>query len=151
MSVNKTTCSPIALRSRAEPAAHLRVKVHSCGDFTDPNCNCCELQNMDDYRYLGVVIDKQLKWDKHVESIKIKLRKYIYVFNILSNILNHKEIKSVYFSYVQSVIQYGIIVYAGSLQNIIDPLSVIQNQYLNLDSKKINNIRLICFSKNVEY
>lgn len=116
MNISKTKCLPIALRRGAEPPAGLRVVVHACGDTANTACACLAIERVDSYKYLGVVMDSQLRWEKHVTLIKIKIRKMIYVFYQLANILNGKEFKIVYCAYVQSVLQYGIIAWGEPLK-----------------------------------
>jgi hypothetical protein len=126
MNTSKTQCMPIALRPSSEPPPHLRLVLHSCGDPASGACDCREIERVDHYKYLGVIFDSKLRWENHISALKSKLRKFIYVFHQLSNILNEKEIRSVYFSYVQSLLQYGILIWGGASKTLVESLFVVQ-------------------------
>src|SRR5690606_37408349 len=51
-----------------------RVKIHKlhCKNYTD--CDCDYLEFVEQYKYLGVMIDQKLSWSCHVNYIANKLR-----------------------------------------------------------------------------
>lgn len=136
MNVNKTQYLPIALRTVAEPPADLKLVLHTCGNSDSNNCNCHSIERVDQYKYLGVILDSKLRYENHINYLKNKLRKVIFPFILLSQILNEKEIKMVYCAFVQSVIQYGIIAYGGTHRTILEPLSVVQKSIIKAGFQK---------------
>lgn len=126
MNINKTKCMPIALRSTSEPPPYIRLVLHSCDDPATGACDCHEIERVHHYKYLGVIIDSKLRWENHISNLKAKFRKLIFVFRQLNEILNVNEIKSVYYSYVQSLLQYGILVWGGACKSLLEPLFIIQ-------------------------
>jgi hypothetical protein len=124
MNISKTKCLPVALRPSSEPPADLNVVLHSCDGQTP--CDCTAIERVHTYQYLGVVFDSKLKWNFHIQSVKSKVRKMIYAFYQLNHILDFSQLKTVYFSYVQSVIQYGILIWGGANNSVIEPLYVVQ-------------------------
>lgn len=136
MNVSKTKCMPIALRPASEPPAELRVVLHTCSGADPVNCNCQIIERVYQYKYLGVIIDSKLRWENHVNLIKSKLRKMIFIFYQLSQILNEKDLKVIYYAYVQSYLQYGLIAWGGSFQSILEPLNVIQRSIIKAAFKK---------------
>lgn len=87
-------------------------------------------------RYLGVIIDKHLKWDQHVLCLSKNIRKLIHRFYILREILNGKLLMSVYKAIVESLIRYGIIVWGGLYNNSLQQLNVVQNYILRVIHNK---------------
>lgn len=136
MNINKTKCMPIALRPVSEPPADLELVLHSCGELNSDTCNCQIVEKVTQYKYLGVIFDSKLKFVSHIAYLKMKLRKMIYVFFQLSNILNENEIKTVYFAYVQSCLSYGIIAWGGVFRTILQPLILIQKRIIKAGLKK---------------
>lgn len=132
MNVLKTKYMPIFLRQSSEPPANLRLVMHVCGDPSISTCGCLHLERVDHYKYLGVILDSRLRWEPHIEYLKTKLRKLIYVFRNVREILNVNEIKMLYYAFVQSVLQYGIIVWGGASSNILKPLFVIQKLIIKI-------------------
>jgi len=72
------------------------------------------------------VLDCKLSWSAHVNYLNRKLRKCIFAFNQLNSILNLREIKMAYFSYVQSLIEGAIIAWGGAYGSTLQPLAVTQ-------------------------
>ncbi|KAG8268404.1 hypothetical protein J6590_027566 [Homalodisca vitripennis] len=48
------------------PPADLRLLLHSCGDSLNTACDCQLIERVDQYKYLGVIIDAKLKWEPHL-------------------------------------------------------------------------------------
>lgn len=87
-------------------------------------------------KYLGIVIDEQLKWEEHVINVANKLRKTIYQFISLRHVANIEIQKLVYYALVQSHLTYGICAWGGTYQNIITKLETIQKRILKIIHKK---------------
>ena len=69
---------------------------------------------------MGLTVDSNLSWNKHVEELCCKLGARVGVLYRLSKILPVECLKSLYFSMVQSVIDYGLTVWGHtSKQNIL--------------------------------
>jgi len=60
-------------------------------------------------KFLGIIIESSLTWNKHIDYINSKLNSLSYILHSLRSVLSLEIIKQIYFSYVQSVINYGII------------------------------------------
>lgn len=87
-------------------------------------------------KYLGVIVDKHLKWDQHSTYLTKNLRKLIYKFYILRDILNKELLISVYKALVESIIRYGVIVWGGLYNSALRQLNVVQNYILKVIFKK---------------
>lgn len=61
---------------------------------------------------------------------------YIYIFIRLRNILRLENLKRVYYAIVQSMLQYGIIGWGGTYDNILKPLKIIQRLIIKVILKK---------------
>uniref|UniRef100_A0A8D8VD09 Reverse transcriptase domain-containing protein n=1 Tax=Cacopsylla melanoneura TaxID=428564 RepID=A0A8D8VD09_9HEMI len=87
-------------------------------------------------RYLGVILDQHLRFKEHVNYINKKIRYLMYIFNSLKNICSQRIIRMIYFGLAQSLIQYCLVIWGGSYQNVIDPLRRTQNILLRIILKK---------------
>lgn len=65
-----------------------------------------------------------------------KLRKLIYKFNALKNILDKKNLQMIYNSLVESVLRYGIIAWGGLYDNNLQPLNICQKHIQKIMLKK---------------
>lgn len=132
MNVTKTKCLPIALRQSSEPPKELKLKLHTCDREIRVDCDCQEIERVVEYKYLGIICDNRLKWDKHILYIRGRLRKLVYPFKQMQPILSTKEIKTVYFAQAQSILQYGIIAWGGAFKTHLDKVTIAQKALLKI-------------------
>lgn len=105
-----------------------------------------DIHEVDSIKYLGIIIDRNLKWDQHVLRLTSNIRKLVYKFYILRDILSKKLLTCVYRALVESLIRYGVVVWGGLYQNSLNPLNVVQNYILKIINRK-NKL----FSTNLLY
>ena len=65
-------------------------------------------------KFLGIILESSLMWKKHIDHINPKLNSLGYMLHSLRPVLSLKIIKQIYFSYVHSVLNYGIIFWGNS-------------------------------------
>ena len=73
-----------------------------------------ELEKCNHYKYLGVFIDKDLCWKKHIEYICSKISKACGALARLRHCVNTEIMKNVYYALVHSYIRYGILVWGNA-------------------------------------
>jgi hypothetical protein len=135
LNVAKTKFMPISFSNHSD--CHLQnLKIHTCGFHLANNCVCESIDKVLYYKYLGVVFDSKLNWSEHIDFLKNKLRKYIFAFKQLSEILDEGDIKLAYFAYIQSLLSFGIIAWGGALQTSLQPLNILQKTILKIGFKK---------------
>lgn len=82
------------------------IIVHSC-IFNSP-CTCPTLQRAGDVKYLSVVIDKHLTFNKHIDLLSNRIRKLVYIFKNLQHVADESVIKMTYLALCQSILSYCI-------------------------------------------
>lgn len=125
LNVSKTKFMPISLRDRGGTLRE-RLHIHTCGDVDSATCGCQWIDRVESYKYLGAILDCKLSWSAHINYLNKRLRKCIFAFKQLNSILNLREIKMAYFSYVQSIIEGAIIAWGGAYRSTLQPLAVTQ-------------------------
>lgn len=95
------------------------------------SCSCAEIERVETINYLGLKIDDNFKWKSHVNSLLNKLRFINIKFFKLKKIVDQKFLKTLYFSWIQSLLNYGITVYASDYISNINPLLRLQNKILS--------------------
>ena len=65
-------------------------------------------------KFLGVVLDEDLTWKKHIQLIENKVSKNVGVLYKASKLINSKCLRSIYFSFIHSYINYANIVWAST-------------------------------------
>jgi hypothetical protein len=130
LSVNsaKTKYMAISIRANQDPV-NLTLRLHTCGSMDGcVSCDC--IDRVAEYKYLGVIFDNRLNWSGHIRYVKNKLRKYSFIFSNLNKVLAPDLIKTVHFTYVQSLLQYGILAWGGAFPSIISPLEISQKSII---------------------
>lgn len=134
LNISKTKFMPISLRYTGEIA--YKIKVHTCGNTTNETCSCNSIDKVDSYKYLGVMFDSKLSWTNHVEYINKRLRKLIFAFKQLGEVLDEKSLRQAYFAYVQSIIEGGILAWGGAFRSNLQPLIITQKSIIKAALKK---------------
>lgn len=87
-----------------------------------------KLDIVDEFRYLGMIIDKKLNWDNHLTMLKKKLSRIAGIFRRMGPVLPYKTKRMVYFSMFNSNVVYGITSWGAAYKTKIQELQVIQNR-----------------------
>lgn len=108
-----------------------------------PNFNTIKIKNLseeiketDCIKYLGILVDKHLKWDNQLKYLTKKVRTLIHKFYILRDILNKKLLTIIYKNLVESILQYGISVWGGAYESTMKQLKTAQNSIIKVMYKK---------------
>lgn len=64
------------------------------------------------------------------------MRKYIFAFKNLRDVLEEKEIKLAYYAYIQSLLSFGIVAWGGAFNTYMHPLNVVQKAILKVGFSK---------------
>jgi hypothetical protein len=88
------------------------------------------LERVDVYKYLGLIITSDFKWDKHIDSTKTKILPYIFALSKLKTILPRKSLTMIYYAYIHSHIIYLNPIWSGSAHYKLNELYVLQKRAL---------------------
>ena len=72
------------------------------------------IENSRSTSFLGLILDRTLSWQLHIDKICAKLKSGCYILRILNSIISVSNLKTIYFSYIHSIITYGIIFWGNS-------------------------------------
>ncbi len=86
------------------------------------------LEQVSNTKFLGLYIDEQLTWSKHIEHCKKKMSSGIYAINMSKNILSTNHLKTLYYSMVHPYITYGIMLWYNTYKKHIHKLEVLQKK-----------------------
>jgi hypothetical protein len=67
---------------------------------------------------LGLLVDDKLSWDRHINQVASKLNSACYAVQALTPLLSKTALKMLYFSYVHTIISYGIDFWGISVNSI---------------------------------
>ena len=66
-----------------------------------------QITNVDEYRYLGIIIDKNLNFKNHIKTLNNTSSKILYSINKLSKYINTKPLITIYNSIFLPHLMYG--------------------------------------------
>ena len=87
-------------------------------------------------RYLGLILDENLSWKYHINSLCNNLKRFFPSFYTLRNFISTIQAKSIYKAMIYSRLMYGISLYGTADKNVFKPLQIIQNKLLRVLTKK---------------
>jgi len=91
------------------------------------------IKRVDHFKYMGVVIDSNLKWTAHIEYVCQKLIKYVSIFyKLRSKLPLHAGIKNIYHAFVNCHILYGIEMYGNTGYVYLDRLDKLNNKLFRI-------------------
>lgn len=73
------------------------------------------IENLPNFKYLGFTLDSKLKFKSHINLVTSKLSRICGITFYLSKFLTFKTALSIYYSFVYSIVCYGIAVWGGTL------------------------------------
>ena len=96
--------------------------------------NGTEIKQETVVKYLGIKIDNKLSWCEHISYIHTKISQGIGVICKLRNLLPQNSLKNIYYSFCQSYLTYGLILWGHSNSSQKTNLSKLLNKCLKLMS-----------------
>jgi hypothetical protein len=81
----------------------------------NPIINSCPIKELKVTKFLGIWIDSNLSWEEHINKLTQKLAQICYAFRVLKEIICIQVLRTIYFGYVQSLLNYGIPFWGSSI------------------------------------
>ena len=101
------------------------------------------IQQADHVKYLGVLIDSQLNFGKHIANVVKKVSRITGLMYKIRNFVDNTTLKMIYNSLIYPHLLYGIPIWGNSCQSKIDPLQKLQNKAVRLIVNKHRNIHAL--------
>lgn len=116
-------------------AAKTAGLIFSRGSFR----NACDIESFLDnvhfkpsLRFLGVILDQDLKWKSHVNLIVKKCAQRIYILRRLKSVTTNEEFLMIYCSLIRSLIEYACPAFIGLSSSNVSRLHAIQKRCLKI-------------------
>lgn len=88
----------------------------------------CEEQT----KFLGLHIDRNLDWTGHIDHVARKVSTGLYVLRRMVYTCSLETLKTIYFSLIQSHVQFGLVVYGSTTANNLNRILKLQKQALRI-------------------
>ena len=83
-------------------------------------------------KFLGVIIDDQLSWKAHIQSLNSKLKCEIGKLCRIRHVIPEKHHKELYHTLFESHLRFGISVWGGVSNNRLEPIFVTQKKCIRI-------------------
>ena len=87
-----------------------------------------QIKRTDTYKFLGVQIDANLKFHKHIDDLCNKLSRNIGVMTRISQFLPQGALRSVYLAIISSHVNYGITTWGSAGASVLSRLKSLMNR-----------------------
>ena len=84
--------------------------------------NNIEIKRESSVKFLGVLIDEKITWNKHIELVENKISNNIGILHRSSYYLDKKSLKSIYFSFINNYVNYCNIAWASTGRTKLDKI-----------------------------
>lgn len=74
-------------------------------------------------KFLGIYVDHQLNWGRHIDYVKMRLSRVVYLIGRLKQCVTVNYIRSAYFAFFQSIMKYCLLLW-GSSPRIVEVLKL---------------------------
>lgn len=131
LSPEKTSYINFSLRGKVLLNHPIKYKCLDClckMSFCDGNCviiNC-----NDSIKYLGIILDGELKWKKYIIALSKKINPVLRLIFLLKPFAPISVLRSVYFSLIYSRLSYGILCWGGTYFSNLKAIIVKQKRII---------------------
>lgn len=128
LNINKTKCMIFRKTKQRRHQPNPNIKIDNTA-----------IEYVENFNFLGIIIDDKLNWKAHTDSIAKKLSKTIGILNKLKHHLPLYTLKNIYDSLINSFLNYGILCWGFK-----------QNRIFQLQKKAIRTITRSKYNAHTE-
>lgn len=136
VNASKTKYITFSIRNSTQPELLHQLIIHAPNCSTNGTCPCASLERCSIIKYLGVIIDHNLSYRSHIEHLCGRIRKLIYIFKNLRQIMNIDSLIRVYYALGESVLTYCITSWGGTHKTLFLNLEISQRALLKVIDHK---------------
>ena len=121
--LNAKKCKLILFGTKKNLLKFQQVKIHIDG---------CKLDVVDEFKYLGVILDKNLSWKPQIENVKSKILRNFYVLRRTRPFIDRNTAVILYNTMIQSYFDYCNVIWLNPYSAQMKKLQTVQNRALRL-------------------
>lgn len=140
LSAEKTKFINFSLKNKANGEVFESVS-YTCADCISDNKQCLTnkctyIHKTNEIKYLGVHLDSEVNWKFHINKLKNKINCTLRYFYYLRYLCNSQTMRTLYFSLVQSRLEYGIVLWGSAYNSYLNPINIQQKHIVRIISDK---------------
>lgn len=104
-------------------------------DTVNIKINNIQIEVVDKYKYLGLWLDRGIRWTLHINNVYEKCLKFVNIFKVLVGSswgVHPIHLRRLYLAIVRSRMDYASIIYDDCCRTRINKLDTLQNQFLRI-------------------
>ena len=86
------------------------------------------LEQVNETKFLGLILQSNMKWDKHIQILSNKISKYSSILFQIRDSLDSHSLKLIYYALIYSNLTYMNIIWGKSPQQHLQPLIIAQKR-----------------------
>ncbi|MCP4052884.1 MAG: reverse transcriptase family protein, partial [Mesoflavibacter sp.] len=90
-------------------------------------------------KFLGVYIDSQLNFKYHIEYLRKKISRSMYLINRVKHLLCKKSLETLFHSFINSHLMFCLPAWSCGLESSINPLAVLQKKAIRIINRSAYN------------
>lgn len=83
-------------------------------------------------KFLGIIIDDQLKWDKHIDTAAKRISSGLYAISKAKCVLNRKHLVTLYYALIYPHLLYGITLWGNTYNVHLNKLYIVQKKIIRI-------------------
>lgn len=91
-----------------------------------------KIQNVEQTKFLGLIVDENLTWNSHIETIQNKISSGLYILRNMSMFCSVETLKMIYYAHIHSHISYGIVLYGATSNSNLSTILILQKKALRI-------------------
>ena len=99
-------------------------------NFLEITYNNLVIERVNNYSYLGLIINSKFIWDNHIYSLKRSIIPYIFAIGRARHLLPRKSLLMIYNAFIQSRLVYLNPIWSGSPKNKLLEIEILQKRVL---------------------
>ncbi len=122
LALNVSKTNFVIFRSIKKPLPHNVVLI----------MNRKAIEQKDNVKYLGVLVDQHLLWKEQISSVSKKISRGVGILIKLRSFLEPKMLKDIYYCLIYSHLSYGVVVWGSACKTHLKNLSILQNKAVRI-------------------
>ena len=85
-------------------------------------------------KFLGVLLDENLKWNEHISHVNNKIASALYIMNQVKNFLPLSSLKIIYYALIHSHLNYGLISWGSASKSLLKRTHILHKKAMRIVS-----------------
>jgi hypothetical protein len=97
-------------------------------------CQENEIEVVNSSKLLGIIVDRNLNWNEHINELCKKLARSIYAFRVIKNVISRHALIQMYYAYFHSILSYGLEIWGNAALYLTNRVFRLQKKVIRIVS-----------------